>query len=435
MPNVVFSPDSQNDGALGMGFKPTGINPRVALSAKTTTEFTRVYNINNSNTTVTDINISYGSTTMWLIDLDTMYLYEYEGDTNPPYEPYTGREPSPNANYPQPIENASNISVELSGINLFNKNDIDNRSISVGDTEFTTSTAYSCAIIPCKPNTNYIKSGNLGAGTQAYLDKDYTFIEPAKAVNISVSFTTPQDCAYIVLSLFNANAPYDDVQLVEGTVAKPYEPYLHSLVNTDLTLNKIDFEFNNIQNTAKDIFNLDYIQKKAILKKNIAEYNLGDLADADFEPISSTNQNYVIFAIKNLKRGLKASNNFGYGYCNRCKWQTEANPVITEGEISIGVHSSTELWLYISTSLIPYTTSGGYYDSTVADLRAFLTQYPINICYVMNREENIPVTGAWVNDLLNLPTINGTNIITINGDINPTNTSITYAEWGGKYEA
>ena len=51
-------------------------------------EWKRAYSINNANTTVTDIYISYGSSAMWLIDLDSIYLYEYEGDTDPEYEPY-----------------------------------------------------------------------------------------------------------------------------------------------------------------------------------------------------------------------------------------------------------------------------------------------------------------------------------------------------------
>lgn len=51
-------------------------------------EWKRAYSINNANTTVTDIYMSYGSAAMWFIDLDSIYLYEYEGDTDPEYEPY-----------------------------------------------------------------------------------------------------------------------------------------------------------------------------------------------------------------------------------------------------------------------------------------------------------------------------------------------------------
>ena len=116
-PNTIIPEDDQNSGSLFVGFKPINVTAGMSLSAKTTTDFTRMYAVNNVNTTVTDINISYGSAHTWLIDLDSIYLYEYDGNDNPPYEEYTGRIPSPNVEYPQLIENSTNVSVELGGVN------------------------------------------------------------------------------------------------------------------------------------------------------------------------------------------------------------------------------------------------------------------------------------------------------------------------------
>ena len=48
------------------------------IQANTTTEFTRIYAINYANATVTDIALSFGSAYAWLIDLDTVCLYEYD---------------------------------------------------------------------------------------------------------------------------------------------------------------------------------------------------------------------------------------------------------------------------------------------------------------------------------------------------------------------
>lgn len=96
-PYSIMPEDAQYEGHLGIGFKPSGTYTSKVLSAKTTTEFTRIYIVNYSNSTVTDIAITWGTEHRWLIDLDTVYLYEYEGDANPPYEEYTGRIPSPNA--------------------------------------------------------------------------------------------------------------------------------------------------------------------------------------------------------------------------------------------------------------------------------------------------------------------------------------------------
>ena len=117
-PNSIMPEEQQYDGALSVAFKPSGTYTSKKLSAKTTTEFTRLYNINNANTTITDIALSYGSSWGWLIDLDTVYLYEYDGNDNPEYEQYVGRIPYPNVDCPQPIQNSSNVEVELRGDNV-----------------------------------------------------------------------------------------------------------------------------------------------------------------------------------------------------------------------------------------------------------------------------------------------------------------------------
>lgn len=118
IPNTVLSEDATNEGNISMGFKPLNKNQQTgnrSLSAKKTTEFTRMYSINNANTTVTDISISFGYSYNWLIDLDTVYLYEYEGNDDPPYEEYTGRIPSPNAGQVIPVYgDAPEESVDLS---------------------------------------------------------------------------------------------------------------------------------------------------------------------------------------------------------------------------------------------------------------------------------------------------------------------------------
>lgn len=90
-PYTIMPEDNQYGGSLMLAYKgmtSTQLTGVRSLSAKTTTEFTRMYVVNNQYTTVTDIAISYGSVHQWLIDLDTVYLYEYEEDDNPAYEPY-----------------------------------------------------------------------------------------------------------------------------------------------------------------------------------------------------------------------------------------------------------------------------------------------------------------------------------------------------------
>ncbi len=79
---------------LSCGFKGVTSNQQSGnrILSPLNDEWQRAYGINSANTTVTDIYISYGSSAMWLIDLDSIYLYEYEGDINPEYEPYFSEE-------------------------------------------------------------------------------------------------------------------------------------------------------------------------------------------------------------------------------------------------------------------------------------------------------------------------------------------------------
>lgn len=79
-PSTIVPEDNQYSGNLMFGFKPSGTftSTPYALSGKTTTDFTRVYTISGKDKTVTDIDLYYGSVHYWLIDLDTVCLYEYD---------------------------------------------------------------------------------------------------------------------------------------------------------------------------------------------------------------------------------------------------------------------------------------------------------------------------------------------------------------------
>ena len=98
-PYTILAQGENYGGRIFIRFKPekTEIASLNTYLNAYTTEFQRMYLINKANTTITDIGFSYGTAHRWLIDLDTVYLYEYEGNDDPPYEEYTGRIPSPNA--------------------------------------------------------------------------------------------------------------------------------------------------------------------------------------------------------------------------------------------------------------------------------------------------------------------------------------------------
>ena len=113
--------------------------------------------------------------------------------------------------------------------NLFDINNIDKtRHLTLNSSNFNTSSlsTYNCSsFISVKPNTTYIKSGNFGAGVQAYFDSNKNFIGTATSIANDTPFTTPSNCAYIVVNLLKANAPHDTAQLEEGSTTTPYGPY------------------------------------------------------------------------------------------------------------------------------------------------------------------------------------------------------------------
>lgn len=89
-PYVMLSETASHDGSLQIGFKSPTTVPSVStpswLDARTTVDFRRMYAVSKSGITVNDINLTWGGTHHWLIDLDSVYLYEYEGNNDPEYE-------------------------------------------------------------------------------------------------------------------------------------------------------------------------------------------------------------------------------------------------------------------------------------------------------------------------------------------------------------
>ena len=88
-PYEIMSESNQYNGELYVNFKPkdTYVATPSGLNAKRTRDFTRIYAVVKPDSTITDINLSWGSAYYWLIDLDSVYLYEYEGDDSPSYDP------------------------------------------------------------------------------------------------------------------------------------------------------------------------------------------------------------------------------------------------------------------------------------------------------------------------------------------------------------
>lgn len=140
---------------------------------------------------------------------------------------------------PTPTEPIAIESVGDKTVNLFNKETITKgKYISQGGT--VTSNASFCYgdYISVVPNNEYTISGNNKGGTayrriHAYgADKKWIkqiqSLQVTSGADYTMTFTAPEDCAYIRFSGMSSVADYEEtniVQIQEGSVATAYEPY------------------------------------------------------------------------------------------------------------------------------------------------------------------------------------------------------------------
>lgn len=175
------------------------------------------------------------------------------GSTATSYEPYVGGYPSPNPEYPQPIQTVTGEqTISINGtefpINL-GKNLLDptngwtNQSISTTGAISTNANTALSGYIMVKPNQNYTFSQTQLTSTDYkpnivsfYSAEDASaFIGRYQVLNISPqTFTTPSNCRFIRFGYYNsggmnANDIWSliaDAQLEEGGSVSQYAPYV-----------------------------------------------------------------------------------------------------------------------------------------------------------------------------------------------------------------
>lgn len=216
------------------------------------------------NETATEYSYTSGANAYYL------YVYVTNNITNIPYLMVSkGNTATPYQPYQEPQE----VDIELSSRNLFDKtNGIDNGHFiqaSSGNLSNASGSGaldtYACTFpIPVKPNTTYIKSGTIGAGTTRFEDANHNNIGWG---SYQTSFTTPANCHYVLFNLLRTNAPYSNVQLEKGSTATDYTPYYN------YTPNKIDIYEDYIDGTPD---NWVLYKKTRKLELAIADMNNND---------------------------------------------------------------------------------------------------------------------------------------------------------------
>lgn len=240
-------------GAYYSTFIPTTSNGE-SITFTTTSEFQIGFNFNKTST---------GGTNIELYDIQLE-----KASTATEYEQYVGGKVSPNAFYPQPMVNAGNngMTLTVKSHNLLNKQNFASKALR----EETVATLHATQVMSnaqvnamLKPNTTYTisyevegvegrPSGATQNSAQGFLL--YTKVskvswiymttnriaKPGEIIKMTITFTTPAnfyDCGFQMWAYSGnytlsgastgtvAKCIFRKVQIVEGSTAKPYEPY------------------------------------------------------------------------------------------------------------------------------------------------------------------------------------------------------------------
>lgn len=214
------------------------------------------------------------------------------------FEPYTGGQPSPNPEYPQPISVIEN-SLKITSCN---KNLFDKTKILVGyrlgsdGLPFLDTSYFASEFIKVKPNTTYICSAprDLGGSQCICLyDKEFNFIvREFMQERPNYKITTGDNAHYIRIA--DINERLDDTQLEENTQATSYEEHLE----TQITANLPEGEFiGKINDTYKDTLKVEYNEEDRQYHLNLYK-NVGKVVldgSENWKQSSFNNSVYNIF--------------------------------------------------------------------------------------------------------------------------------------------
>lgn len=161
--------------------------------------------------------------------------------TDDTYEPY-GVMPSPD--YPSSVESITEISVTVTGKNLFDKEAItDSGKYLMNDGLMTSSLNFAISdYIPIQPNTSYVSSGFAsGSGSnpsRCYYDENKTFISGTKHfASETIIHTSPAGAYYMRESVTVADL--NTIQIEQSLAASSYEEYKSNSLTINLQGNEL----------------------------------------------------------------------------------------------------------------------------------------------------------------------------------------------------
>lgn len=367
-----------------------------------------------------------------------------EGSTQKPYEPYVGGIPSPNPDYPQPIENANSngMNVVLHGDNLFNQEDL------LTDSNFTKAEYNGVECIKLKPSkVNHIFPcfipkgkytltfdylGVYGAQmtilftyedgtTQWYRDLNNS-TPMTEFLSTTRTLTATQNIVSIDFRCFqisNLREYYLKNIMLNIGDPKPYEPYFREEiaipasveVTNDGTTTTVQLPF-----SIYDKLTVNRVSNEVIYHQG-AGYR--ELRGTETFGTFTTNGEITRFTIAPSRLGFKRLS--GDGYCSH----------FIVGETVYFGNDPID-------NVFPKSITFVYDANSVEAFERWLAaQYaagtPVTILAEYTEVNPIDITNTTLGQsLLNLATQNQTNYIEVTGNANAPETPIklTYAKWG-----
>ena len=348
----------------------------------------------------------------------TFGLQIQNGTEVKPYEPYTGGQPSPSPDYPQEITTLTFDKITRCGKNIFDYdkflNDIgDSLTIEGTNNNFTYRSNNSIGStlgmfkFNFKEKKSYSFSGKIssssanGAMKVIYTDGTSIYIYSKwDGTSLSQEFFKTTDgtktIKQIELSSYGNGTVFEltDFMISEGSQATDYEPYQATEYIIDLQGN----EMVELRNGVKDELVIDKYGNVSLIK-NVGKY----FFDGSENWVSSpTTDTYWEFSIT-YETGQQA--NYTYSLSNYFS-DKDYNRLIC-----------TKLEVYIR-----FPKNIGIDVSDVEKFKSWLQSHNTIAYYELTEPQTIPL--GTLSELIT--TLNGTNNISINGNI-PTSISATYA--------
>ena len=310
------------------------------------------------------------------------------------YEPYTGGIPSPNPDYPSPIESITEISATVTGKNLFDGTgwrlvqsgngfpqpstgatiiSSDKNNISFTSTQWAYAGVES-GFIKVKANETYTFSASFTTPTNRFFITQYNESKVRLSTLNSIvnplqntTFTTTND-GYIAIAFTNtttAQTTYkiENIKLEKGTVATDYEEYKSNSLTIDLQGN----ELCSLPNGTKDEVNIT--NGEASIVKRTKEFILDENKTIVLEKALTNTTRFLIYNVTSSMNDYPSAISTHFKYLVDYNSDTEHFYITRNGA----------MYLFVNKSIA----------STVDELKTWLSKNNVKFLYELAEPETI----------------------------------------------